>query len=118
MSRGAHDRPIQCRALPLDTAFGVAFHLAGADYTGSDVLLVLTNTTAADPAASRKTLTEASSGYTVDTGGERMVFAPGAAWTAANLSAGLWEGVWAVNGVHLRTFRFAAVSPSGGDITP
>lgn len=118
MSRGAYDRPIPCRALPLDSAFGVSWYLAGADYSAADVLLVLTNTTAADPAGTRVELTDASSGYTVDMANQRMSFAPGVAWTAAHLAAGVWEGIWTVNGVHLLTFRFQASSPSGGNITP
>lgn len=113
-SSGAHDRPAQARALPLNTAFGVFWGVPGQNYTGAAVLLTLTNITAAAPATTRKEITT----YTLSESNSRINIAKDAAWVAANLTAGTYEGILTVNGTHALTFRFPVLTPTGGAVAP
>jgi hypothetical protein len=66
--------------------------------------------------ADRVILTEADatlsdSDYVID-------FLTGSAWTAANLSAGDWEGHLYANEVFVGGFRFTAYTPGGGEQNP
>ena len=111
---GAHDRPTLLRALPLNTAFGVYWQRAGDDFTGADVLLTLTNIDAGTPSSTRKLITT----YTLSVSNSRITVAKDETWVAANLTAGTYEGVLVVNGTHVWTFRFPALTPTGGAVSP
>lgn len=111
---GAHDRPTLLRALPLNTAFGVSWQRPGDDFTGAAVKLVLTNLSATPPADSRKVITD----YTLSEADSKISIDKDPTWVGANLTAGTYEGILTVNGTHVWTFRFDALTPTGGAVTP
>lgn len=84
-------------------------------FTGKSLRLYLDPTGATDETA-QVILTESDadlsdSGYVID-------FLKDAAWTAANLSAGMWYGHLYADEVFVGKFSFTAYTPPGGEHDP